>query len=196
MNDKLSLLLNCPFDSLRPDVQKEMYIEYYHDVYGMIFFMTNDHAAAEDCIQDSFLKVIKHVPYIENAQALKGWIRVVAKNTAYSYLRKNKKYRNDLDYESVYMDRAEALITDSDCIAKEVELKIMAEEISKYLRELKPDYQQVVELRWKHGLSYKEIAYQMNTTDQIVKHKLHRAREAVKKRFVKEWGDYDEARRI
>lgn len=196
MNDKLSLLLNCPFDSLRSDVQKEIYFEFYHDVYGMIFYMTSDHAAAEDIIQESFLKVIMHVPNIDNDKSFRGWLRVVVKNTAYSYLRKIKKYRNDLDSESVYMNRIPGWVTDVDYISKEVELKMMAEEISKYLQELKPDYQQVVELRWKHGLSYKEIAQHMNTTDQIIKHKLYRAREAVKKRFLKEWVEYDEARRV
>lgn len=189
MQGKLPLLLQTRFETLTPDLQREIYMEYYQSVYATVVYMTEDHAAAEDIIQDSFLKVIKHVPRIENEGSLNGWIRAVVRNTAYSYFRKMKKYRNDIDSESVYINNTVNYATDSDTISNEVELNLMVEQITRYLQELKPDYQAIVELRWKQGLSYKEIAEQLDTTDRVIKHKLHRARESIKKRFIRDWGD-------
>jgi len=189
MDDKLSLLLQCRFDALTHEAQREVYIQFYQDVYGIVIYMTNDHAAAEDIIQESFLKVIRHVPEITNEQSFRGWIRVIVKNTIYSYLRKIKKNRNDIDSDSVYINNTIDYATEPDSISKEVELKMMEEEISSYLLKMKPEYRAIVELRWKHGLSYKEIAEQLDTTDQIIKHKLHRARDSIRKRFTKDWGE-------
>lgn len=188
IDDKISLLLTCRYESFAAEVQKDIYSEFYRYVYRFIIYVTNDHAATEDIIQESFLKVIKHVPGITNEHAFMSWIRVVVKNTAYSYLRKIKKYRDDLDSDSVYIDNSLNFATDLDHVPKEVELKFIREAISQYLLDMKPEYRVIIEMRWKLGLSYKEIAEHLDTTDQIIKHKLHRARESIRKRFLLEWG--------
>lgn len=189
MQGKLQLLLQSQFEALTPDLQRDIYIEYYHLVYATVIYMTKDHSATEDIIQDSFLKVIKHAPRIENEGSLNGWIRAIVRNTTYSYFRKNKKYRDEINSESVYINNTVDYATDQDAISKEVELNLLVEHLTRYLHELKPDYRAIVELRWKHGLSYKEIAEQLDTTDRVIKHKLHRARESLKKRFIRDWGD-------
>lgn len=189
MDDKLSLLLQFRYEALTYEVQREIYVQFYQDVYGIVIYMTNDHAAAEDLIQESFLKVINNIPDLTNEQSFRSWIRIVVKNTIYSYLRKIKKNRNDVDSDSVYINNTIDYATEPDSISKEIELKMMSEAISSYLLQMKPEYRAIVELRWKHGLSYREIAEQLDTTDQIIKHKLHRARESIRKRFAKDWGE-------
>lgn len=188
IDDKISLLLTSSYESFSAEVQKDIYREFYRNSYRFLIYITNDHAAAEDIIQEAFLKVIKHAPSISNEQALMSWIHVVVKNTAYSYLRRIKKHRDEIDSDSVYIDNSVNFATDTDHVPKEVELKVIREAISQYLLEMKPEYRIIVELRWKQGLSYKEIAEHLDTTDQIIKHKLHRARESIRKRFVLEWG--------
>ncbi|MBP1994320.1 RNA polymerase sigma-70 factor (ECF subfamily) [Paenibacillus eucommiae] len=143
--------------------------------------MVKDHAATEDIIQDSFIKVLKKTPECEDLTKLKAWIRVVAKNTTYNYLRKNKKNHNHLDIESVFIN--ENFIISSESVESIVEAKIMADDITRYLDHVKKEYRILIELRWKKGLSYKEIAEELDITEEIVKQKLYRAREAVKKKM-------------
>lgn len=69
----------------------------YHDIY----FLFRDHALAEDVVQESFLKVVEKAPKLENITNIKAWIKKVARNTAYDYLKKNKKYRHVSDLQIV-----------------------------------------------------------------------------------------------
>jgi len=151
-------------------------------------YMVQDHGAAEDIIQETFLKVVKHNPVVENEGQLKAWIKAVVRNTTYSYLKKNKKNRNEMDIDIFSKNEGIEFSSDKEAIEVEIELKAMSEGIGTYLNDLKPENRILMEMRWKQDLSYKEIAAELGCTEQTVKYKLHRAREAIKKRFIKEWG--------
>ncbi|WP_253805990.1 RNA polymerase sigma factor [Paenibacillus sp. Cedars] len=94
MSNRLQLLLAADFADLSEPIQEEIYYEFYDLVYGQILYVVRDHAAVEDIIQESFIKVITSKPNFEMESKMRGWLRVVAKNSTMNYLRKNKKYRN------------------------------------------------------------------------------------------------------
>jgi len=196
MDSKLKLLIHTNFDALSAASQKEIYQEFYRTFYRTVVYMVNDHAIAEDVLQDAFLKVVGHLPRMEDEGRLWAWTRVVVKNMTYNYLRKMKNRRNEVDSESVYISNSEAYATKRQSTEQQVELKAMAEKLEECLSELKPEYQVLIELRWKRDMSYKEMAAELETTEETVKYKLYRAREAVKKKFRNEWGDSDEQRSI
>jgi RNA polymerase sigma-70 factor (ECF subfamily) len=188
MPSKLSLLCAGSFEGLNASVQKEIYREFYEMFYGVIFYMVKDHAATEDIIQESFLKVVHHTPDIADDAKLRSWIRTVVKNTVYSYMRKTKKHRNETDIDRIHIDNENSVFASrTESVEKVIELKMMSETVGTILRELKPEYQALIELRWKRELSYKEMADALDTTEESIKHKLHRAREAMRKRFLKIW---------
>ncbi|PAD74521.1 RNA polymerase sigma factor, partial [Paenibacillus campinasensis] len=87
MSNRLQLLLAAEFADLSEALQEQIYYEFYDLVYGQILYIVRDHAAAEDIIQESFLKVITSKPEFENESKMRGWLRVVAKNSTMNYLR-------------------------------------------------------------------------------------------------------------
>lgn len=192
MQEKLVHLMTANYEQLTPQLQREIYDEYYQLMYPIIIYMVKDHATTEDIIQSSFIKVIRNVPETTSEVQLKAWMKVVVKNTVFNYFRKTKKNRNDIDSDSVYINENSELTTEPGSIEQEVELKFMSETLEQCLRELKPEYRSLIELRWKRDLSYKEIAAELDTTQETVKYKLYRAREAMKKRFKKKWGGKNE----
>ncbi|RUS45752.1 RNA polymerase sigma factor [Cohnella sp. AR92] len=196
MASPLMLLMAEDFEGMSPSIQKEIFREYYELVYGLIIYLVKDHATTEDLIQETFLHVLKKMPSIDSEVKFKGWIRTVVKNRVYTYLKRNRKIRDEMaDDRTVFLDNL-VFVSPMGSTESEIELKIMTEEIGRCLQELKPEYQALIELRWKQELSYKEMAAMLDTNESTVKHKLHRAREAVKKRFVKLWGEQADARRI
>lgn len=196
MDSKLRILAHSKFEAVSPACQKEIYQEFYRTFYRTVVYMVNDHATAEDVLQDAFLKVVDHLPPLEDEARLWAWVRVVVKNMTYNYLRKMKNRRNEVDSESVYISDSVTYATEQRSTEQQIELKLMAEAIEKCLEKLKPEYQVLIELRWKRELSYKEMAAELETTEETVKYKLYRAREAVKKRLKHEWGENDERRSI
>ncbi|MGQ8871954.1 RNA polymerase sigma factor [Paenibacillus sp. TSA_86.1] len=193
MANRLQLLLASDFHQLGSALQEEVYYEYYNMVYGLIVYIIKERAAAEDIIQDAFIKIIKNKPLFEDEVKLKAWLKVVTRNTAINYLRKNKNNRNQLDTDSVFID-IETMNQTAVSVESMVETQMMQESIERYLSQLKPEYRVLVELRWKEGFSYREIAELLNTTEDIVKQRLFRARSSIKKKLHKEWGGSIEQR--
>lgn len=193
MANRLQLLLASDFHQLGSVLQEEVYYEYYNMVYGLIVYIIKERAAAEDIIQEAFIKIIKNKPLFEDEVKLRAWLKVVTRNTAINYLRKNKNNRNQLDTDSVFTD-IETRNQTSASVESIVETQIMQESIENYLSQLKPEYRVLIEMRWKEGLSYREIAECLDTTEDIVKQRLFRARGSIKKKLHKEWGGSIEQR--
>ncbi|WP_168735385.1 RNA polymerase sigma factor [Cohnella fermenti] len=175
--------------------QREIFREYYGLVYGIIYYMVKDHATTEDLIQESFLHILRRMPVIDDEAKLKGWIRTVVKNRVYTYLKKNRRLREEIADDSIFV-QDELLASGTESIEAEVATKLMSETIGQCLQQLKPEYRALIELRWQQELSYKEMADILETSEESIKYKLHRAREAVRKRFIKLWGEREDARRI
>jgi RNA polymerase sigma-70 factor, ECF subfamily len=190
MEVKLLLLVARNFGSLGPILQKEIYFDYYNLVYGAVMCMVRDHATTEDILQESFIKIIKNIPQLDTESKLKAWIKVVVRNTTYNYLRKNKRNRIEIDSESVFINDNVEFSTNSGATEEQVELKTMVEVIGKLIENIQPEFRTLIEMRWKQDLSYKEIGEELGLSEDAVKYKLHRARELIKKKFLKEWGEY------
>lgn len=187
MKSYLLLLASKSFQQFNHETQNAIYNEFYHLVYPHIFNLVKDHATTEDIIQDSFFKIIQKTPKYDNQKKFKAWFKVIAKNTTYNYLRKHSKTQCELD-ENLYLKYSNQFISCcSQSLEDEVESKMMIEEMEKYLNQIKSDYRILIDLRWKQELTYKEIAEKIHSTEEKVRQKLHRARKAVKKIFLKKW---------
>lgn len=195
MPERLEWLLGAEFQNLSDPIQEDVYYGFYDLVYGTIYYLVKDHQAAEDIIQEAFLKVVTKKPEFESVSGMKAWLKTVARNTTINYFRKNKKFRNHVDVESVYMD-IEPINLLVPSVEQTVETKMMEEAILAYLNGLKPEYRQLIELRWKQGLSYREIGERMKLCENIVRQRLFRTREGIKKMLYREWGGgYQEGER-
>lgn len=190
MESYIMLLLTNNFYALNPSLQEKVFRDFYHYVYTSIFYMTRDHAATEDVIQDAFLNTINKVPYLDNENKLKAWIRTTTKNTTFNYLKKNKRNRKELDIDNVFL--YEEAVSYNAPVDQEVEAKLLEEDIVKMIRALNPINQKIIELRWKRNMSYKQIAEEIGSTEELVKNKIFRAREMMRKKMKKKWGITDE----
>lgn len=101
MSNKLLLLFSADICSLNNELQEQLYNEFYRLVYPMVMFMMNDHAAAEDMIQESFLKVIKKPSKYIHEEKIEGWLKTLTRDVTYNYLRKNFNKKFDEVFDDV-----------------------------------------------------------------------------------------------
>ncbi|MHA0857219.1 RNA polymerase sigma factor [Paenibacillus sp. CMAA1364] len=195
MSNHLKLLVATDFNHLDQSLQEKVYYEYYDLVYGLVYYMLKNHTATEDIIQDAFILVIRKKPIFENEIKLRAWLKVVCRNATITYLRKNKKHRNqmDIDYVNTYIDEG---LQSSISVEQEVEFKMMEDSLQALVNTLKPEYRVLIEYRWKQGLSYKEISDILEIKEEVIKQRLFRARENIRKKLRNEWGEIDEQRKI
>jgi len=59
-------------------------------VFGLVYRHAQDRAAAEDLLQDVFLKIFSHMSEVRDASTFPAWVYRIALNTAYSHLRQKR----------------------------------------------------------------------------------------------------------
>ena len=61
---------------------------------GLVLYLNsilNDFSAAEDCVQDTFIRLVTKKPAFRGYSTFKTWLYKIGRNMALYYLRKNKK---------------------------------------------------------------------------------------------------------
>lgn len=69
---------------------EELVRGYTPALYAFIFLMTRERELTEDIIQDTFLKVWKHLDRFDQNKNFKTWLYTIAKRTAFDALKKKK----------------------------------------------------------------------------------------------------------
>ena len=136
-----------------------------------------DHAAAEDVLQDSFLKILSSIGSFtwKGNGSLKAWMSRITVNEALQYLRKQKK-SSFIDYGDRLPD-----MTDEDD-DPEVE-SVPPEVIQKMIQELPDGYRTIFNLVVFEEKPHKEIADLLGITESTSASQFHRARKILAKKI-------------
>ena len=132
----------------------------------------NEHDA-EDLTQEAFIKAFRNLHSFDGRARFTTWLYTIAKNAAFSHLRRRKLHQPIEELEEVLAAEISPERDDS---------------IWRLARGLKPKFYETLWLFYAEGFSLKETAAIMNTNLITVRVNLYRARAALAKklRFAKE----------
>ncbi|MDO4574789.1 MAG: sigma-70 family RNA polymerase sigma factor [Planctomycetia bacterium] len=152
----------------------------YHEIRLYLARILRDWAAAEDLVQEVYLKWTKaDEAEIQNPRA---WRYRTARNLALDYLRRQKKFHEIQDYLMYRTtDDARQDATPADVMEKKEETEMLLLQ----LHALPPRQREAVRLKFQQKLTYDEIAAVMGESRSTVGWLLHEAirtlRDALKK---------------
>ena len=137
-----------------PRALAELYDRYGRAVYSVIFRVVREHGAAEDLVQETFLRVWNRVHSLDETKgALGPWLLAVARNRAIDY------FRSALGRERQVVELNEA---DHPGLYSQTETDLLNSDKSRRVRnameKLAPNYRQVMELAYFEGMSQTEMA--------------------------------------
>jgi RNA polymerase sigma-70 factor (ECF subfamily) len=162
------------------DAAHELVKRLERPVFALILRMVRDRELAEDLAQEAFIKAFRALDSFHLDRKFSSWLFKIAHNTAIDYLRKSSLDEVPLETEGEGLDPLQTLaapeIEDPEHQAGRRDLREAFEEC---LGRLRPDYREVVVLRFQEGLSYEEIAEVCDLPMGTVKTHLHRARKAL-----------------
>jgi RNA polymerase sigma-70 factor (ECF subfamily) len=146
----------------------EIYDQYAGPIYGYLYRYLGDAPQAEDLTSEVFLRLLqalntKRAP----RDHLLGWLYRVAHNLAMDWFRQQAK-RTSAPLE-------EDLVAAGEPLPAEVEARIDRERLRRAMRELAPDQQQVIQLRFGEGHKLAEVAGMLGKSEGAVKSLQHRA---------------------
>lgn len=148
---------------------------FWNEVYGFMLKRTENEADAEDITMETFAKAFDKISTYNIEFQFNTWLIAIAKNVHIDLLRKKKaSIFIEISDENIYQNYDIADTT----LSAEDEL-IADQNLSKLLqcvKELKPSYQEVIQLRYFRELTYQEIADKIGQPLGNVKIKLLRAK--------------------
>jgi RNA polymerase sigma-70 factor (ECF subfamily) len=165
---------------------REIVRRYERPIFNLIVRMVRDRALAEDLSQETFLKAFSRLDRYDSQYKLSNWLFKIAHNTVIDHLRRRKGEMLPLEALG-QCDKVPADLTGDpatspldDLVRAEV-----AQTIECAMTGLRPEYRQVVVLRYHEDLSHEEIAHIMGLPVGTVKSHLHRAREQLAKALAR-----------
>ncbi|MBR1528273.1 MAG: RNA polymerase sigma factor [Oscillospiraceae bacterium] len=159
-------------------------IKEYKD--GLLLYLssfTHSLSDAEDCVQETFIKLAIKKPKFKEKSSFKTWLYAIGRNVTRDMLRRHRV--------SVPMDDL-AELADLHDLEQEYLIEEQKIAVHKAIRNLKQDYQQVLSLAYFEEFSNPEIALIMRKTRKQVENLLYNAKKALKAELEKEGVGYEE----
>ena len=142
---------------------------YWSEVYSFMLKRTENETDAEDITIETFSKAFN--PEFQ----FNTWLIAIAKNVHIDLLRK-KKSSLFIDITDEEDNQAYNIADSTPSAEDELITEQNLSQLLRYIKELKPHYQEVIQLRYFQEFSYQEIADQLGEPLNNVKIKLLRAK--------------------
>ncbi|GGM40693.1 ECF RNA polymerase sigma factor SigW [Paraliobacillus quinghaiensis] len=156
-----------------------IYDLFYERVYRDAYFVIKDRYLAQDIVQDTFVKAYKHISNLESREKLGAWLSTIATRTAIDLIRKQNTW-NGIPTEDLalnYMHSKQEIASSVEVI---VENELIQEALIVKISELKPEYREVIVLKYIHELKDTEIAQWTDLKEGTVKSRIHRAKKELR----------------
>lgn len=154
-----------------------IYHAYFQSVYLYIRQLSGNEHIAEEITSDTFFKAMKSIKDFRGECDMRVWLCQIAKNTYYSYLKKNERIINADEAELQKIIAPDTPVEDRVGIQEEVQ------QIRKILHELPDPYKEVFMWRVFGELPFKTIGELYNKTDNWACVAYHRARKMIQHRL-------------
>jgi RNA polymerase sigma-70 factor, ECF subfamily len=141
-----------------PSVMGDLYDRYGRLVYSLIFRVVRNSAAAEDLVQETFLRVWNRAQSFDQERGVLGpWILTVARNRAIDYLRSTD---GRISAGAIDLDQLEHPSRFRDFEDSALSLD-RARRLKNAFDKLTPNQKVVIEMAYYEGLSQTEMAERM-----------------------------------
>jgi len=148
---------------------------FWNDVYGFLLKRTENETDAEDYTIQAFSKAFFKIDSFNEKYTFKTWLITIAKNIHFDELRKQKTSITSKIIKhtenKVYTIADETPTAEDKLITEQNLAKLL-----RYIKKLKPHYQEVIMLRYFQEMPIKLIALEIKEPVTNVKVKLLRAR--------------------
>jgi len=153
--------------------QKELYDVYSPVLFGVCLRYSKSQTDAEDILQEGFVKIFTKINNFSGKGSFEGWMRRIIVNTAISHYHKNKKHKEVFDIDEIQETDIEGASFDTVDFTKE--------ELFSVINKLPEGYRIVFNMYAIEGYKHKEIAAELNISENTSKSQYSRAKDKLKK---------------
>jgi RNA polymerase sigma-70 factor (ECF subfamily) len=153
---------------------ERLYSKYKRPLYQTALSITGDRGAAEEVVQDSFVRAYRAMSGIQATSSLAPWLHRIAVNLSCNWASRNRRWLLALDG---WLDR---LVAPGPAPEREAERAELDEIVRQALGALNSKQRAVIVLFYVQGFSLAELAYILDCPLGTVKSRLHYACKALR----------------
>ena len=150
-----------------PAAQREMYNRYSPKMLSVCYRFAQSREDAEDMLQEGFIKVFMQIHTFQNKGVFEGWIRRIIVHTCINFLKKYKKFTDNIDISyATYLSVKEETLPSL----------MQAKQIVECIRMLPVGYRTVLNLYAIEGYTHKEIGEMLDIEESTSRSQYTRSR--------------------
>jgi RNA polymerase sigma-70 factor (ECF subfamily) len=146
---------------------------FWKDIYRFLYSKTNNENEAEDLTIRTFAKAFDKIHTFDEKYEFKTWLISISNNLYIDQLRNRKTETISIHKESSEVHKIK---DEEPSPADKLIIEQNLAELLAYIKQLKPHYQEIINLRFFQEMSYKEMAATLNEPMSNIKVKLLRAK--------------------
>ena len=160
-------------DSLAPLVDR-----YRTPLYNFVYRFVGDRETAEDIVQETFLRCLKHSHQYPHIEQVSTWLYTIAGNLAKTELRRRKRWHwipigpSEDDEPSTFYEP----VAKGQLPGEQTDTRQVHDSVVEAIQNLPEEFREAVLLRDLNGLSYEEISTIINCPVGTVKSRVNRGR--------------------
>jgi RNA polymerase sigma-70 factor (ECF subfamily) len=152
--------------------------KYQRPIYFLCHRITGTHQTADDLSQETFIKAYLALPHFIDGHDFFSWIRRIAVNNCFNYLKKWKREKPLEKEENVA--RHNFLSSPNESPPDAVQREEMERKFKEAFKTLPSDQRVIFTLRAFENMSYQEISQTLHIPSGTVMSRLNRARRKLK----------------
>jgi RNA polymerase sigma-70 factor (ECF subfamily) len=141
---------------------------YMDDLYRYAYWLSSDHAVADDLVQETLVRAWKSMDKLKDAKAVKGWLLTIVRRENARRFERKRPQESEMPTEELPAAR------------QDYDTSTEAFVLRQALEELPEDYREPLLLQIIHGYSQKEIADHLGISVAGAGTRLFRAREKMR----------------
>ncbi|GGK45609.1 MULTISPECIES: RNA polymerase sigma factor [Flavobacteriaceae] len=146
---------------------------YWSDVFRFQLSKTENEDEAEDITIKTFSKAFDKIHLYNERYNFKTWLISISKNIFLDHLRKQRTNTISINKKE---SEAYKIFDETPSAEDQLIIEQNLAQLLNYLKQLKPHYQEIINLRYFREMSYKEMADKLNEPMSNIKVKLLRAK--------------------
>jgi RNA polymerase sigma-70 factor (ECF subfamily) len=146
---------------------------YWDRLYRLLYRMTRDRHTAEDLTQETFLKALGAVQSFRPGSNFRAWVFRIGHNNFVNQKRSERRTKHQLPEDAPAPEVGGVEITTENREALEV--------VHKAVADLPDDFRVALLLRVEEGLSFREVAKILGTTEETARWRVFKARQKLMK---------------
>lgn len=146
---------------------------YWDRLYRWLYHLTRDRHAAEDLAQETFLRALAAVKTFRAGSNFRAWVFRIGHNNFVNQKRAERRTKHQLPDDAAEPD---AITAESSAEHREV-----LEVVSRAVADLPSDFRSALLLRVYEGMSFREVAETLGTTEETARWRVFKARQKLMK---------------